>query len=114
MRSKLNDISFPLRVELALVIKPNLCSNAVINRWKSEKVYYLIAESECFVSNPKGYRVLPAKHERISLEFLLLKSTFVFQVNDEIDGDEEFECFKYILHIYRKMAQNVLLLLGRN
>ena len=63
---------------------------------------------DCFVSNQKGYSVLPARHERTTLDLLFLKAMFVYQVDEEFFEDiEKNQCFEYIFHIYKKMCASV-------
>lgn len=78
-RQALKKIKFPLFIELALKLKANAANDRIIGRWKSESIAHVILDSSCFIKNSKGYIVLPAKHERVLTNLIMLRSSFCFQ-----------------------------------
>jgi len=72
-----------LFIEIGLELKSNAPVNRVINRWKSEKVTYIITSINCFTENSKGFVILPAKHERMVIDLLILRGLFSLKITNE-------------------------------
>lgn len=51
------------KVELALVMTPDLPSDEEIKRWLGEKISILVVPHSCFLSNNKNFPVLSKKHQ---------------------------------------------------
>lgn len=82
---ELDRIKFPLFIEFALKIHPNAPINRIINRWKSEAIAYAILSSSSFTQNQKGYTILPAKHERILIDLIVLRASFCFEFEKQAE-----------------------------
>lgn len=84
------------RIKLALEIGTELPSNEELDRWLGEPVAALIIQSKTFLTNRKGYPVLPKPHQ----EFI--KKMFNIGCQIVISGELGIkQQFNYLAHLYQ-------------
>lgn len=84
------------RMKLALEVGPELPSNEELDRWLGEPVAALIIQAKSFITNKKGYPVLPKRHQ----EFI--KKMFNIGCQIVISGPSGIkQHFNYLGYLYQ-------------
>lgn len=87
------------KLGVALEITADLPSDTCITRWLGEPVKCLIISTEIFITNKKGYPVLPKAHQNV------VKAMAGIDVQIVVTGARRHECMKhyvqYLDHLWQ-------------
>lgn len=94
--------NFDSKLGVALELTADLPSDICISRWLGEPVKCLIISTEIFVTNKKGYPVLPKAHQNV------VKAMAGIDVQIVVTGARRHECMKhyvqYLDHLWQQSA----------